>query len=114
MRIAYITQAYPPILSGASLFAGQLAETMAGRGHQVLVIAPSDHGRRCLIQNRNLSVHRPRSYRNPLRTQQRFMLLPRREILQAMYRFQPDVIHSHDSLQMGMLGLEYARRENVP
>ncbi len=114
MRIAYITQAYPPILSGASLVAGQLADTMAARGHQVLVIAPSERGRRCLIQNRNLSVLRLRSYRNPLRAHQRFMLFPRGEVLQALYKFHPDVIHSHDPLQMGMLSLEYARQTHVP
>ena len=42
MRIAYLTQSYPPMISGAAISARQTAESMVGRGHQVLVIAASE------------------------------------------------------------------------
>jgi hypothetical protein len=42
MRIAYLTQSYPPMISGAAHVAQQIAKGMAQRGHQVLVIAASD------------------------------------------------------------------------
>ena len=42
MRIAYLTQSYPPMISGAALVVERLAKSMAERGHQVLVIAASN------------------------------------------------------------------------
>ena len=42
MRIAYLAQSYPPMVSGAAIVAEQLTNEMAKRGHQVLVIAASD------------------------------------------------------------------------
>src|SRR5262245_13808570 len=38
MRIAYLTQSYPPMVSGAAIFGERLAKEMTKRGHQVLVI----------------------------------------------------------------------------
>jgi glycosyltransferase involved in cell wall biosynthesis len=42
------------------------------------------------------------------------MLYPRRDILGALHEFQPEVIHSHDTLQVGLVGLTYARRTGIP
>jgi hypothetical protein len=36
MRIAYITQSYPPMISGAAIFAQEIEEGMAHRQHPVL------------------------------------------------------------------------------
>ena len=87
---------------------------MAERGHQVLVIAASDSGEPYLAQNRNLTVLRLQSRHNPLRVGQRFLLYPRQAILKALREFQPDIIHAHDPLQMGIIGLEYAREARIP
>ena len=56
MRIAYITQSYPPMVSGASIVAKNLAESMAARGHEVLVITASDRGESYKSLNGNLTV----------------------------------------------------------
>ena len=114
MRIAYLTQSYPPMISGAAMFASQLANAMAERGHQVLVIAASDRDQPYLVQNGNLTVLRLRSHHNPLRVGQRFLLYPRRATLKALREFQPDLIHTHEPLQMGNLGIEYAREAHIP
>ena len=114
MRIAYLTQSYPPMISGAAVFARQLAEAVAERGHQVLVIAASDKGQPYLVQNGNLTALRLRSHHNPLRVGQRFLLYPRSATLKALRDFQPELIHTHEPLQMGNLGLEYAREARIP
>jgi glycosyltransferase involved in cell wall biosynthesis len=114
MKIAYITQAYPPIVSGASLFAGQLAEAMAERGHQVLVIAPSSTGRGAHTQLGNLLLVNLQSFHNPNRVRQRVMVYPRHAILETLHEFQPDIIHSHDCLQVGLIGIDYAHRAGIP
>ena len=114
MRIAYITQSYPPMVSGASLVAKNLAENIAARGHKVLVITASDRDHPYATVENNLTVLRLRSIHNPMRVGQRFSLYPRRDILRSLHKFQPDVIHTHEPLQMGLLGLEYAHRFHIP
>ena len=114
MRIAYLAQSYPPMVSGAAIVAEQLAKELAKRGHQILVIAASDRDQPYITLQKNLTVLRLRSTHNPLRVGQRFLLFPRRAILQALDEFQPDVIHSHEPLQMSWLGLTYARRAWIP
>lgn len=114
MRIAYLTQSYPPMISGAAMFARQLAEAMAARGHQVLMIAASDRDEPYLVQNGNLSVLRLQSHHNPLRVGQRFLLYPRHAVLNALREFCPDIIHTHEPLLMGNLGIEYAHEAQIP
>jgi glycosyltransferase involved in cell wall biosynthesis len=114
MRIAYTTQAYPPIVSGVSVCVDHLAHAMAARGHEVLVIAPSDQGRPYAADDKDLLLRRFRSLRNPWRARQRFMLFPWREVRQALREFRPQIIHSHDPLQLGLLALHYARTTHIP
>ena len=114
MRIAYLAQSYPPMVSGAAIVAEKLAMEMAQRGHQVLVIAASDKDHPYITLQKNLTVIRLRSIYNPMRVGQRFLLFPRRAILQALEEFQPELIHSHEPLQMGWLGLTHARRAWIP
>ena len=114
MRIAYLTQSYPPMISGASIAAEQLANGLAKHGHEVLVITASDNGLPCNILNKNLSVIRLRSFRNPMRVKQRFLILPYWSIMKTLRDFRPDIIHTHDPLQMGLIGIRYARIARIP
>lgn len=114
MKIAYLTQSYPPMVSGAAFIAERLAKEMSTRGHKVLVIAASDREQGYLTIENNLTVLRLHSIHNPMRVGQRFLLYPRNAILRSLRKFQPDVIHTHDPFQMGMLGLEHARRSKIP
>ena len=114
MNIAYLTQSFPPMVSGAALVAENLAQEMAMRGHKVLVIAASERGRGYMTIDNGLTVLRLPSIHNPMRVGQRFLLYPRRMILRSLCNFQPNIIHSHEPLQMGLLGLEYSRRAGIP
>lgn len=114
MRIAYLTQSYPPMVSGAAVSASQIAESMAKRGHQVLVIAASDRENAYHIYKRNLTVLRLRSFHNPLRVGQRMLVYPHLKVMKALNRFKPDVIHAHDPLQMGPIALKYGRQAGIP
>ncbi len=114
MKIAFLAQSYPPMISGAAIFAKRIAEGMAERGHQVLVVAASDRGAPCLAQDQNLSALRLRSFHNPMRVGQRFILPARRAVLRALADFQPDLLHTHDPLQLGLSGITYSRAARVP
>ena len=114
MRIAYITQPYPPQISGASSVVQSLAEAMASRGHEVLVIAASYRGHAYTVEKGRLTVLYLESVYNPLRVGQRLMIFPASRILRALRKFQPDLIHSHELLQLNLLGLHYARGAAIP
>ncbi len=114
MRITYLTQPYPPMVSGAAIVAEQLAEGMASLGHEVLIIAASDTGYPYVERRKNVTVLRMKSFRNPLRVNQRLMFLQRRAVLKALTDFQPDIIHVHEPVQMGLVGLKYVSRARIP
>ncbi|MFN8413246.1 MAG: glycosyltransferase [Anaerolineales bacterium] len=114
MRIAYLTQPYPPMVSGASIFAEQLATGIALRGHQVLVVAASETGRPYTERKQNLTIVRLKSIRNPLRVNQWLMFMQRRPVMQALHDFKPDLIHVHEPVQMGIVGLKYANQAGIP
>jgi len=114
MRIAYLTQSYPPMISGAALVVQQLAETMAKRGHQVLVIAASDKEHAYHTYKDNLTIMRLRSIHNPMRVNQRFLLFPHFAIIKALDKFQPDIIHAHEPLQTAWAGITYAHSHQIP
>jgi 1,2-diacylglycerol 3-alpha-glucosyltransferase len=114
MRIAYLTQSYPPMISGAALVVERLAKSMAEREHQVLVIAASDKNYPYASYQENLTILHLKSIHNPLRVGQRFLLYPRLKILQALREFFPNIIHTHEPLLMSQLGLEYADSTDIP
>lgn len=102
MRIAYVGQSYPPMISGASIVVQRLANGISKRGHAVLVITASDLGKSYMTHSTGPSVLRLRSFPNPLRTNQRFVLWSRREISAQLNHFQPDVVHLHEPLSLGL------------
>lgn len=114
MKIAVLTQSYPPMVSGAALFAQRLAQAMACRGHQVLVLTASDLERPYQVEWANLTVVRLRSHYNPWRVGQRFILWQNPQIDIALREFAPDILHLHDPLQLAWVAISYSRRVGVP
>jgi len=114
MKIAYITQSYPPMISGASVVVERLANGMTARGHDVLVIAASDKGHTYTIIEGSLKVVRLASVQNPKRANQSFVLWSRKIINDELKHFEPDILHIHDILSMGVFGLRTAQTLNTP
>jgi glycosyltransferase involved in cell wall biosynthesis len=102
------------MISGAALTVECLAREMTRRGHQVLVMAASDRGWPYDIHHGDLSVVRLRSFKNPLRIAQRFLLWPQRTIKQRLARFEPDILHLQGPLILGLCGLRVARSLDIP
>jgi len=114
MRIAYICQSYPPMISGASLAVQRLAEGMAARDHVVLVMTASERGEAYTEEFDNLKVRRLRAFQNPLRVDQSFLLWDRNIISAEFKEFKPQILHLHDPLNLGIAGLVTARRLQIP
>ncbi len=114
MKIAFITQSYPPMISGASIVVEKLATGMAARGHSILVLAASDKGHAYTTQKDSLKIVRLASVHNPKRAKQNFVLWSQKVINEELECFSPDVIHNHDLLLMGVSGIRAAHKLNTP
>lgn len=114
MRIAYVSQPYPPMISGAAIVVENLARGMATRGHSTLVIAASDCGKAYTKDHDNHKVVRLCSVTNPARARQRFVLASRGKIRREIAGFRPHIIHIHDILSMGAIALRIGQRMQIP
>ena len=114
MKIAMISQVYPPIVSGAAVVVHGLANAMAERGHSVLVVTSSDEGPAYSVSRGGMEIVRVRSQPNPVRSGTRLAFFATRSVEEALEEFQPDVIHIHDPSMMGLWGLRYASEHAVP
>ncbi len=114
MRIAFLAQTYPPMVSGASMVMEYLAREMATRGHEVCVITASDLGPKYVAEKPSLRVLRLKSSQNPLRVHQRYIAWPYRHIFRELSDFQPDIIHMHDPLAFGLAGILAGKKLRIP
>jgi glycosyltransferase involved in cell wall biosynthesis len=101
------------MISGAAIVAEQLAKEMAEQGHQVLVICASDREQPYISLQKNITILRLQSIRNPMRVGQRFLLFPGTAVMNALHEFKPDIIHGHEPW-LAWIGFAYARRMNIP
>ena len=114
MRIALLTQTYPPMVSGAALVVQRLAEGLTARGHAVLVVAASERGPAYVERSGQLMQARLPALPNPLRARQRFTLWPRGRLRRYLRDFNPQVLHLHDPTTLGLLGLRAGRKFGLP
>ena len=114
MKITYITQSYPPMISGASIVVERLAKGMAQRGHEIMVIAASDTGDEYTEMSHNLTVVRLPSIVNPKRVNQRFIPFSAKEVSSYLKTFSPDIIHIHDLLTFGATCLLLGKAMKIP
>lgn len=114
MKIVLISQSYPPMISGAAIAVQHLAQGLAADGHEVLVLAASDRSQSYVETAGRLRVLRLPSVPNPVRVKQRFLVAPLHTMRQAVAEFQPDMIHTHEPLSLGLCGLKIARERQLP
>jgi hypothetical protein len=80
----------------------------------VLVLAASDRAKAYLQEVGQFRVLRLPAIHNPLRVNQRFLLAPLRTMRRVLAEFQPEMIHMHDPLSLGLCGLKIAREMQAP
>ena len=96
MRLALISQTYPPMVSGISVAVRQLAHGLAERGHAVTVIAASDLNRRYRSYQGGVELIRLRSHPTPARVGQRWVSWRASELRHILEQVRPQLIHLHD------------------
>jgi len=113
MKIAYVCQSYPPMVSGAALVIQRLAEGMAYHRHSVLVLSASCKGVSYSEKSNNLQIKWLNSLRNPLRVDQNFVMWSQEKIYHELQIFQPDILHTHDPLNLGLAAVRAANNADT-
>lgn len=139
MKIVIASDLYWPMVNGVSTFCRSLAQNLVKNGHEVMILASSQTGDFSIGEEDGCTVVRFDSVKFPFHPNQvdplpdqvkvfnqipvprvfyanglRVCLSPYRKIKKVLDDFQPDVIHGHTPLMIGLAVGRYAKLRNVP
>lgn len=130
MRIVIASAVYYPMINGVAVFSHNLAEGLVKRGHEVLVLCPSQTGKNYTRTEDGVKVTRlksvdvkvypdqihavPKKRRFWYKKGFRVSVFPGREIKKALADFRPDVVHVQVSDPIGLSVVSYARKMGIP
>ena len=114
MRIAYVTESFPPDVNGVAHTAVRVAEHLVSRGHEPLVIAPEPAaGLARPDQTFDFPVVRVRSVGLPVYPGFR-VGLPGRAVRDAIAGHRADIVHLAGPFVLGAGAAAAARRLKLP
>ncbi|WDZ87133.1 glycosyltransferase family 4 protein [Micromonospora cathayae] len=115
MRIAIVTESFPPDVNGVAHSVARVAEHLVARGHEPMVVAPAPsggHGRR-LVDDLPYPVVRIPSV--PMPRYRSFRLgLPGNRLADTLLSFAPDVVHLASPFVLGARAATLAARHRLP
>ena len=119
MRVAIITESFPPDVNGVAHCVLRVAELLTSYGHHPLVIAPRPPGERsgraARTDGDTFSFPVVRVPAVPLPGYPSFRLgLPSRRVRAALVRHQAEVVHLASPVFLGAHGAAVARRLGLP
>jgi phosphatidylinositol alpha 1,6-mannosyltransferase len=119
MRVAIITESFPPDVNGVAHCVLQVAENLVSRGHQPLVIAPrpsrSTHARPAAKDPASFGYPVVRVPSAPLPGYRDFRLgLPSHRLREALVEHRSEVVHLASPVVLGAHGATVARELSLP
>ena len=114
MKILIASDLHWPTINGVATFSRNLALGLAERGHEVVVIAPSQTGKAYVEKDRNHTVYRTVSVPFPFYQNFRISITPQREVKKIIEDFQPDVIHIQMLMWIGQATMKYGNKFGIP
>ena len=138
MKIVIATAVYYPMINGVAVFSHNLAMGLAKRGHEVLVLCPSQSGKNytrvedgvkvCHLKSVDVKVYPDQINNVPPKKKVlgvelphlfykkglKVSVFPAAEIKCALDKFQPDVVHVQVSDPIGLSVVSYARKNHIP
>lgn len=114
MKILIASDLHYPTINGVATFSRNLARGLAARGHEVLVIAPSQVGKKCKEVDGNHVIVRTASVPFPFYQNFRISLNPAREVRKIIEDFDPDVIHIQMLMGIGQAAMRYGNKFGIP
>ncbi|ENH96809.1 group 1 glycosyltransferase [Gracilibacillus halophilus YIM-C55.5] len=111
MKIALFTDTYTPEVNGVAQTLSQLTRYLDASDHQYIVITPKFAMGR---SKHEPPIYPQSSFPFPLYRDCRLSLPSMRKIRQLLHNFQPDIIHIATPFTIGITGLFYAKRFDIP
>jgi len=115
MKILIASDLHYPTINGVATFSRNLARGLAARGHEVLVIAPSQTGKPSKEVDGNYVIVRTTSVVFPFYQNFRISLNPAREVKRIIDEFDPEVIHIQMIMMwIGTAAMKYGNKKGIP
>lgn len=130
MKIVIATAVYFPMINGVAVFSHNLARGLAARGHEVLVLTPSQKGKSYEAFDDGMRVFYLKSVEAKVYPDQihkaekkfrlfyrhgfRVSVFPGPEVKRILDAFSPDVVHVQVSDPIGLSVVSYARKHGIP
>lgn len=129
MKIAIATPVFYPMINGVAMFSYNLASGLAARGHEVLVLTPSQNKyyhteeingvKVVYLSSTDVKVYpdqihnvekKKLIYKHGLKAS----VFPYHQVKRALSGFRPDVVHVQGSDPIGVSVVKYARKNKIP
>lgn len=114
MKILIASDLHYPTINGVATFSRNLAKGLADHGHEVLVIAPSQTGKKTKEYDGNHTIIRTVTVPFPFYQNFRISLNPYKEVKKIIDDFEPDVIHIQMLLGIGQAVMKYGNKKSIP
>ncbi|MDB5163113.1 MAG: hypothetical protein JWO54_380 [Candidatus Saccharibacteria bacterium] len=114
MKILIASDLHYPTINGVASFSRNLARGLAAHGHEVLVIAPSQNGKKSKEVDGNHVIVRTVSVPFPFYQNYRISLNPIREVKKIVTDFDPDVIHIQMLMGIGQAAMKIGNKMGIP
>ena len=114
MKILIASDLHYPTINGVATFARNLARGLADHGHEVLVIAPSQTGKKSKEVDGNHVIVRTASIPFPFYQNIKVSLNPNREVKKIIDDFDPDVIHIQMLMWIGQAAMRFGNKQGIP
>ena len=114
MKILIASDLHYPTINGVATFSRNLAKGLAEHGHEVLVIAPSQTGKKSKEVDGNHVIVRTLSVPFVFYQNYRISLNPIREVKAIIKDFDPDVIHIQMLMGIGQAAMTVGNKQGIP
>jgi glycosyltransferase involved in cell wall biosynthesis len=114
MKILIASDLYWPAVNGVATFSRNLAQGLAAQGHEVLVIAPSQTGKKYKEVDGNYVIVRTAAVPFPFYQNFMISLTPYSEVKKVINEFQPDIIHIQMLIMIGQSVMKYGNKLGIP
>lgn len=114
LKVALVTETYPPEVNGVAMTLGRLVQGMLDRGHQVQVVRPRQHAKEQPIHHRNLNEFLVGGVPLPRYSGLRFGM-PSGGALSTLWKAdRPDIVHIATQGPLGWTAIGAARMLGLP
>jgi glycosyltransferase involved in cell wall biosynthesis len=114
LRIAMVTETYPPEVNGVARTVGLMAEGLQKRGHSVQLVRPRQNGHDIAARGPRFEELLGRGIPIPRYTQLKMGLPAKGALVQAWSGRRPDIVHVATEGPLGWSALSAARKLGIP